>query len=438
MTKGPQELRLDQALAGAAEPLVQTAIDEWYDGAALLGAVERALLNAKPLIADQFGPDTSDAAATAFQKMADKVAERREQMNRAGQALSVAKGALVSAQAVRASLGGAPSPPGEFRADPDADEVDQLRAHRAHAAQVQAYNAAVAEREQQAREAADHMDRVYRGSTETMREVHGEPDAARGGGSAGGGGAGAGGGTAATGGGAVTAGGGTTRGDGGHHVVIGSSPGPAQVSGPGGSGHVPGHLPSQVTGAGVPQGPGETAPAAAGGPTTPIGASAAGGPTGATVGGLAGALGGGLVGGMAGITGAVRGGGVSAAAAGNNAAQARPIGSSSRTATSGALGRSTPVPGAPTTRAAGAAPGSGGASRSAGGGAGGGGARAAGGGAPGSRGRSGGRATGARAGAVVARGGPRKRTEDKPGEQEFFEDAQDWIDDEDGAPGVLG
>ena len=350
-------MRLERALAGCDEGADRDRYQGVGDGAGLLGSVQVALMRATPVIAEQFGPGTGESAAKAFQKMADKVSMRRDADDPGREALREAKSVLDDARAVQTSFQGELNDPGEFRADPGADEIDQIRALRAHTAQKDAYAAAFAEREEKARQAVDNMERTYQQSTQTMKQVHGEPDAPVHGGGGGGGadvpsggnpgsGGGGGGGKPPTfggGGGGGTGGGG---GGGGRHRRRWRwrrDPAPTiPVSSP-----VDGLTPGLP---GVPQGPGESVPLAPTGATPGTNVPSSG-PGGGTMGGIAGALGGGLMGGMAGIGGAVRGGGASTPASTGT----RPIGSSSRTGAGGSLGRSASTPGAPASRAAGRA-----------------------------------------------------------------------------------
>jgi len=432
MAKGPEVLRLEQALSGAAEAQVQAAIDEWNDGANLLDTVRDALEGAAPTMAHQLGPQAGEAAAQAFTTMAAKVEGRRQQMAEAGLALIKAKTALVAAREVQASFGGDLTEPAPFRPDPTADEMDQIKAHQIHTAQVDSYNAAFAAREEKARVANENLKAAYTDSTQTMKQIHGEPDdptstppQRSAGGVGTGGGAGGGAGAGGTGG-AWTGGGGGGR-----------NPGPVTTSDPDPTRDPqsqPQSQPQPVPDSGndlppgLPQGPsvpGTTTPGVPG--TSPVPVASGGG---SNLGGLAGALGGGLLGGAAGIGGSVRGGLTGVPTGSTTSSGARAIGSTTRTGTAGTLGRGA-TPGAAAGRAAGRAGSPGSAGRTTGS------SGAAGGrGKPGARGvAAAGRGTGA--GAATGRNG-RTKDRDEAVDNEFFEDVQDWVDDEDAAPGVLG
>jgi hypothetical protein len=460
MSKGPQEARLDRAVSGAARSAIQAAEQEWRNGARSLGNVAIALDQAGPeVIANFGGTHTGPAAQRAFAKVAEKVRARKAQMEQAADALARADAAVGQAQQVQASLGALPSAPSRPDIAPGTNDADAVRQQRAYSTQLGSYHAAMADREARAEAAANEMDRVYRESTSTMEQVHGEPTARDGGAGAAGGGDSSGGAGGTTGG---PRGGGTSpttipATTSGSHTGY-SSPATTTAGAP----HVvapTGATPPVLTAGGTAQ-DGTALPAVSSPPAT-VGASgvepASTGPTSAgAAGGLAGALGGGLLGGAAGIGGAVRGGGTVVA---SPTTAGRSIGSTARSATAGALGRggATVTSGSTGTSRTGtsavtraAAPAAGGRAGAATGGAGGTG-RAAGRGVAGSTGSTGSaggrgstgaeRGSGTRPGARGAgtaavrsgRNGDEQRFERDP----LFESPQDWVDDEDAAPGVI-
>lgn len=445
MPRGPQEARLDRAVSGAARSAIQAAEQEWRDGARSLDSVATALELAGPQVIANFGgTHTGPAAQEAFGKVAEKVRARKAQMEQAADALARADAAVGEAQQVRASLGALPSQPARPDIAPGTNDADAVRQQRAYSTQLGSYHAAMADREAKAEAAANEMDRVYRDSTATMQQVHGEPDARSGGSGSGGGGGGGGGGGAVRTTGGSSAGGahapsasGTTSSP--HHApaTAGATSGTAS----GGTPHVvapAGATPPVITAPGTAQDgttlPPMSTPAATVGAT---GSAPAVGSTGTNVaGGLAGALGGGLVGGAAGIGGAVRSGGSAVPVASSG----RSIGSSTaRSAASGTLGRSATT--AASTTSASRAGSVGAATRSTGAATG----RTGGRGAPGSAGAAGSRGqqpakTGVRPGprgtGMATRGG-RGHDEDPDDRDDLFESPQDWVDDEDAAPGVI-
>lgn len=442
MAMGPEEARLRTWLAGADKARIARARDEWSTGADTLRAVATALERAAPRIHTQF-KETGPAAARAFATVADKVRERSQQMLDASTALDAAHAAVDRSEKLRdhfdahplAEPGPAPKPsPGPSRPE----DVDALRAYHTQQA---TYDSAVAQREQQAEAANTHMTTVYASSTETMKKVHGEPDAVPPTTTSGGGGGG-GGTTAPT---TTThAPGGSrgipTTGGGSLHTITITDGHPTSPppTGPTHQGATPGapdgpttgghHLPPGSSQSGSPTVPAAAVPSGSTGPgalSGGPGTGGSGGLGGATVGGLAGAVGGGAIGGMAGIGGAVRGPlGVPTSGAGSTSGTGgRSIGSTSRAsgAARGALGRGGMV------EEEGAAGGRGGSSgaRSAGGGTRGAGGRA------GSRGQAGGRGSAGGGQGGRTRKDPRKKSTD------LFEEEQDWIDDEGAAPGVI-
>lgn len=428
---GPQEQRLHHAVAGMSVAQVRTAAYDWQDGATVLRNVATALEDCGPDIEKNFGGATADAAKEAFAKVTERVRFRAEQMRAAGTALDNAGDAMYYAESVKGSMGAFPSKPAEPTTSPTDDEVTALKKQAAYGRQMQTYNTQTAERESTAQRTADHLDTVLNQSTETMKQVHGEPDPVRTTStSSGGGGTGPG----------STAPGGRVPMPTGPHVWTGDTTTDPHwvphtghhhtptvvVTDPGGTDTDPGTGPGAYPptgphpGSGGPQGPsGPTVPVPTGpGAGTPGGAP--GGVTAPTLGGVAGALGGGALGGLAGVGGAVRGPSVlpgTMSTGGASGAGVRSIGSTTRTGTTGALGRGS------STGAAGrgtGARGTGGASGRAGSKAG---SRA---------GRAGGRGAATGAG----RGGRGKKDEERR-DDEFLLEEQDWVDDEGVAPDVL-
>lgn len=432
---GPQEKRLRAVLQPASRAQIIEARAKWELGATKLAAVAEAIKGARPLAQENLGNETAPAADAAFAAMYDKVKRREQQMRDGAVALTNALDALGRAETVRdgfdaAGALDAPTPPPWSD-----DEVQQIQQMKIHNARTNLYNNQVEAREEAARLALEDMDETNRGSAATLRKIQGEAPADD------------------------------------RDTPTTTPPGP---------GHTPGRHPGRpgdddhdrdrggwVGGeprdrddddrdqdkdrdrdrdeeeekeketdtekeeteeeetddddrddhtddtVGTPQGPT--------GSVTPIGSPSgghlgSGSATGGALGGAAGAMGG-VAGGALGL-GALRGGGGHAAASGGGATSgsSRPIGSSARTAASGALGRSTTAG-----QARGA--GTGAAARATGAGAGG-------------RGAAGGRGTGA-AGAGGGRGGRRSRDE-KPAQVDHLVDDQDWIEDDDAAPGVIG
>ena len=184
MPRGPQEARLDRAVTGAARSAIQAAEEEWRNGARSLDNVAIALEMAGPQVIANFGgTHTGPAAQQAFRKVAEKVRARKEQMEQAADALAQADVAVGEAKQVQSSLGALPSEPARPDIAPGTNDADAVRQQRAYSTQLGGYHAAMADREAKAEAAANEMDRVYRDSTATMKQVHGEPDARSGGGS---------------------------------------------------------------------------------------------------------------------------------------------------------------------------------------------------------------------------------------------------------------
>lgn len=433
---GPQRARLDRALAGAHEDAVTSSAREWVRCVGILHDIAAALDGASPEVRREIGGRTGPAIDAAFQRSSQGMVRRADDLVQGSTALQAAAEAIGAARAEQEQLRQQPlTAPAPYVAGPG-PRTDEDIAREAAARQAQRdYDLAYADQEARAQARADHLDRVFAASTATMKDIHKVPDpepSGSGSGTSGGSGAGSGGAVPHP----VPAGGGSgPRGD-------GASP----TRPPGGSGDGSGHHhpgthgthsvppPPAPGDVGVPQGgsavgvPGPTPVGALGG-AVPVG-----GPGGLGL-GLAGAAAGGLGGGLLGTglaAGGIRGGvaGPIVTAPGTAAGGVRGIGATSRAGVTGALGRPGGV------AAAGSGPGSTGrgtAVRSSGVASGRGTGRGAGGrGAAGARG-SGGRGTGAAAGARSGR-----KQDDRPGGRDPFDTvAEDWIDDEEVAPGVL-
>ena len=424
MTRGPERLRLDAALAEADEAVVRSNGEaEWLSATVRLRDVSRALrvaANSGLGIGGQTGP----AMFKAMRRSADHLDERIALFNEGRAALGSAADTISRVREQRDRLDTDPetaalTDPGEFRDDPEWDDEKRLREQSRHAAAASAFADREALREQRAREIAEEFDRRYDEPIAVMKKIHGipdpEPETVSGDGGAGGGGHGSVPGPRGTGGAPGTGG---LLGGGQHPTYVADPVSPGEGTDPG-SGQGGG---TDGTGLG---------PDAGGEPTvlTTATTGGSGGPSGTAVG--VGLGGGALLGGLAkggvlrSLTGGALVGGQQVRATARS--QTRPLGGLSRSAVSGTLGRGSvvgaPVSGRPAARggvgaasSAGRTPSSRGTAAAAGGrGAGTGAARAAGG-----------------------AGGARRRDRDGAPDHEHYEDdGSDWLDDE-AAPRVLG
>lgn len=428
MAAGPHEQRLRSYLEPARRWQVFMAKEQWKKGADRLEAVAEAVQHARPLARDNLGNQTADAADQAFVAMHDKVLARQRQMRDGALALQAAIEAIGRAEAVRNGFDAAgplsePSPP-----DWAEDELRQIQQMKAHNAQMSSYHSQLAAREDAALAAIQDLDSTNSASAETMRKIQGDrPDVPSGGGGGGGaGGGGSGGGLPPTGGRTSIPGPRTTPPTNQSTNPPTDPPTNAPTNPPTDPPtnaptdpptHPPTHPPSDPG----PRLPGETGtplgPAAGTSPAGTPGTLTSPGPVTSGVGGLAGAVSGGMAGAALGMGGAIRAGSLSAGATGASGTT-RAIGSSARTGSSGALGRGA---------------GAGSTARGAGG-------RGAGAEA-GGRGRAGAQAggRGAGRGAAAGAGGRRGRrgNDDGAPRTEAIIGDQDWVDDEDAAPGVI-
>ncbi|HYG94635.1 MAG TPA: hypothetical protein VD859_13715 [Nocardioides sp.] len=413
--------RLLTAVAGMNREDVETSRTAWEKGSRSLERVVEKLMLAAPQVREGFGQhsDSGKASEQALIAVSDKVARRRQDMADAATALQLVLDAMDEAKDASGAMPTqAPGPAPRLDVPPGGDlqqEVTALKIHaaqtRQHNQQVTAYNDADAQAEQKMR----RLNEAYQNAADALARIHGEPVSAPPPGQDAGG--------SGPGGGPVRPSGGPGP---GAHQTIGSIEGNGghggnghEGDGHGGSGNGTGDNGSggDPTWPELPDGvidPGTDAPEI-GNPSlvTPDpagGGSSLNGPVGGA--GLAGL---GILGG-AGLRG-ILGGGATPVPAGGT--PTRPIGGTTRTGASGTLGRGT----------AAAVPG-----QNAGRGTGG---RAAAGRGTGARGTAGARGAAA-PGAVAGRGKGARKDEERDPEKETYEVEDEWTDDEDQYPGVIG
>ena len=437
---GPQEHRLVQALSGAESGIIDGGADAWQTCASLLRNVAANLATTSlPVPSGDAGAETAAAMNAAFKRSAKAMEERAAKLVAGHGALVDAARVIEDARSAHQALGGEkPAPTYTPHADPGSKAG--IKAHNAFLAKQAAFEADQQHRERVCQQQADHMDRTFAKSSAVMKQIHGEKPPATTGGGGGGGGTGSG--SSYTPHAATRTSSTYTPGGGGGQPVSGTVHHPAAH---GGGSHVDYTAgPGGSTGGGYPTGGG----AAQGGVTVdPAGTGTGGGPlpgpvtTGAPGGGLsstnglgvAGAAAGGIGGGLLGTglaSGGLRGGMPSlVSSSGTAASGVRGIGATARTGVSGTIGRAG-VTGEPTSSTAGRA-GAGGVRAGAGSSTS---ARSGTGRGSASRGSAGGRGSGSTAG---GRGG-RGKDERKRSKQDAFDLAEDeWLDDEEAAPGVL-
>lgn len=397
---GPNEAKLRQTHTGDPGAL-DTAHDAWAKGAEGLRDVARSLGTAKSELLAAWEGRPSEAASTSFDVLAKTVTERAGQMEDAAEALRIAKAALEKARTTE--LPAVPSIPST--PEPDADGEISVDAEKAYSREVAARNTALDARESVAGTALQELDaelrearRLFSGAAPydpTTRE-----DDATAGGTTGG--------TRGT-----TTGGQVNSGSAsGSSAVIGGTVGGTSATA---DGELIGTVGSGATGVGLLTGGTSGGSNASGGSQiggTAGGVATAAGGIGAALGGLRNVLGGKTV--VAGGTPAP------GSAVGGNTARA---GSPVLGGLNGQAGAGARTAGAPGTSATGRGPGvTGGAANST------------------TAGRSSGAGAGGRGGARGVAGaagaaGQRDKNDDQSLDHIRFED--DWIEDEDIAPGVI-
>jgi hypothetical protein len=399
MPKGPQELRLDTYVAGGSVASIRHSAHVWRQGQRVLERLAAALETVKPELNEKFGPKTGPAASAALEKVARNVRDQAAEMQRASSALTTAADALHDAQTTHHRLGNAPAapPPDATQKSGESAEAYHLRQRDVTASQHH-YATESAQRERDSQAAIQTVDSTYDHAIQVMESIHGQPARPDQG----------------------------SGGSGGGSVPRGSVPGPSSTTGgptgstwhpttgghdtPGGT-HDPGGThqdPPTYDDPGAPHGPGRIDPSS---PQTTTPGSVPFGPAGgphlspaATSPALGTMLSGGIVGGTtamtngltSGLSNAMRSTSIATLTAEEQAAL-----STSRTGTAaGVAGRGGVVGTSGTSRGT-------------------------------SRG-------GARGGGAGAGGrGDRGRKKNRRSGTDFFEDADDWIDDDEVSPGVL-
>lgn len=428
MTRGPERLRLDAALAEANEGVVQAnGVAEWRKAAMRLDEVVTALRTAANSglgIGGQTGPAMFKAMRRSADNLQERVGLIREGLAALESAATTIEQVRTQRDCIDTDPATAPLPdPGSFSDDPEWDEETRMAERGKHDASVSAFQDREALREQRAREIAEQFDRRYDEPIAVMKRIHGIPDPAdspRGPGQR------------------------PDPGPGGRTAMPragGTLTGPRPVQDPhqGADSSIEEQAPHEPAGDGTSSthdGIGQVIGPSA--PLTPVltasdTASGTGGSGAAGLGTSVGVgLGGGvLLGSLARGVGAIRGLGAGALVGGQ---PTRPLGGLSRSAASGTLGRPSaagaPVAGRPVGRGGVGAAASAGRTS---------GARAGGlTGAPTVGGRAGARAgSSGGPGAVGAGGAARARGAGRRTDAEHYGDGSEWLDD-DVAPGLLG
>jgi hypothetical protein len=435
---GPQRARLDQALTGAHAHAVTTSSREWTRCVGILQEIAAALLVASPQVKREIGGRTGPAIDAAFQRSSDAMTRRAADLAKGSAALQSAADAIAAALAEQEYLAGHPlKEPTPYVAGPG-PRTDEDIAKEAAARQAQSdYDAAYADQEARAKARADHLDEVFARSTAVMKDIHQVPDPEPSTSGSGSNGSGGGGGAtplqhmAATSGGSgprnpgptITYspdGDGAGAGSGDHHAATG---GPGTTPAPGGTGAPQGgstiEIPGRTPGIGPSSGP------------VPVGS------TGGLGLGLAGAAAGGIGGSLLGTglaAGGLRGGLTPVVTGpGTAAGGVRGIGATSRAGVSGTLGRPGGVAAVGSGTGTAGTTGRGTAARSSGVASG----RGTTGRGPGSRGAAGSRGAGGRGTGSTAGGRSGRKTDQRGRHDPFDTVAEDWVDHEEPAPGVL-
>ncbi|QZY28558.1 hypothetical protein [Nocardioides coralli] len=440
MSKGPEQIRFEQAVDSAAPEGAMSAAFEWLRAAEALSTVAlqlRERSGSAETISEQTGPRMREA----FVRSAEAMDKRAEKLRRGGASLQDAAARIDTARSDRAKLKPLDDP-GTWTGPSSPKTPEEVKARAEYDTAVDTYEKNRRFNEALARQHNEQMDSQNRETTRVMKSIHGEPDPVpQAAGPAGGGAARV---PAGTPGGATTATG-PTPGSFYSSPAAGAAPQTTASTASTASTGTTGDTQQGGT-VGTPQGGGT--PAAASGASAAPATSPAGstGSTGGTLGGVAAATGGAVIGGAGGVLGGVRGAPlpVSSSSTGTNAARA--LGSSARTGAAGTLGRTTAATPATGTRPAAGASGAARAGSSTsrvatrastrstpGAAAGTAGGRAA----PSTTGAPGAGRRAAFGGQVVAGRAGRTTGDDRTRPTDHLPGDQDWLDDEDVSPSVL-
>ena len=175
---GPYERQLRTAVAAMRDKDVVSSDNAWTESAENLALVGHRLRKAARAMREGFGEDSEIArhGHAAFTKAAKRASRRSRQMRRAAAAIAQAKEAMASAQQALDDMEREPRRPGAFTPNPSQSSKQQLKAEARHGQRMRDYNTKMAEREERSRAALQDLDMTYADSSETMKQIHGEPD----------------------------------------------------------------------------------------------------------------------------------------------------------------------------------------------------------------------------------------------------------------------
>jgi len=178
MAQGPNETRFRTSLHGASFESVDDASLEWRRCAELLNVVAHSLDGAAK--ADQkIGGQTGPAMGAAFRRTSKSMGERAGLLREGSGALQSAARVIEKAQKARDAMDKAhpaTSDPGSWKRPVGPLTKEDLEAQTKHQQRVKDYQEAYAARERISQQWAQNIDDVFADSTEVMKKIHGEPD----------------------------------------------------------------------------------------------------------------------------------------------------------------------------------------------------------------------------------------------------------------------
>ncbi|MEI2711749.1 MAG: hypothetical protein V9G04_00225 [Nocardioides sp.] len=174
---GAEQNRLGQYVDPAQGGQITGAAQQWRDGAKALRAVHEKLSLAIPEVKEGVKTETGMAALTAMQATAQRALDRAVEMESAAQALDRVVTKIDHAESKLASMRGAPltAPPSPSY-PPDQTPQEAADTERQYNNDKSAYDTAVGNRELEAKQAADDVDKEMAAAAVVMSKIHGEGD----------------------------------------------------------------------------------------------------------------------------------------------------------------------------------------------------------------------------------------------------------------------
>ncbi len=178
MVQGPNEARFRTSLSGASWESVDDGAAEWLRCADLLDVVSRSLETAAGK--DQkIGGQTGPAMGAAFRRTSTSVADRARLLLEGKAALDSAARVIDKAEKAQKAMDRmhpVTDDPGSWTRPVGPLTKEDLEAQSRHQQKVNEFQENYAARERISRQWTENIDNVFADSTEVMKKIHGEPD----------------------------------------------------------------------------------------------------------------------------------------------------------------------------------------------------------------------------------------------------------------------